>query len=1013
MRLFKRNNFLVLCLLFFEIAVTQTIPSKNITVNDGLPSNGIKCFFKDSRGLLWIGTDAGLCCYDGSTYKVFNDTDGLKHDKIWSIVEDEYKNIWISLYGAGLAKYDGKKFTYYDEKNGLVNNSIRKIYYSKKYKCLILATENGLGLFDGKTFKSFITKNNQREFQIVGINETTEKILITSSYFGDYALSINSPISTSKLDPLSSDKIKYSSFITRKKYLSSGPDQNLAVKNLVNNKENLFSLPIVWDYAKDNRDNIYLATWNVNDSKGGLFKYFNNKLTDITRQSNITSTSLWCLLYDEQTQQLWVGSNDKGIFKVDLSNRIKFLEASFFGLKELQIQELYNDANSTTWMGATDNILLLHNNLEHTILDKGALLKKIRYYFKKNEISKEDRVEFKNIKDKVGFTSFNIVCDREGNTWVSTTMGTFCFDKNYAIKFCNFYEGGHLIFDNNDQAYFGRMYTDFYFIPNKFDWSSTTIFFNKNSSTPSDISKIVFDGKTLWFASNSKGVFLYENNRFYSLNANGLFKENNIKDIIINDRGELVIGTNGGKVYITKWNGKKLDILHVYEPYKELYGTSISFVEQSNGTYFIGTNKGINVVRNNKFVKLINKSDGLNDIQFNDCTKDKNGNLLIATNNGLIQLNVGEFSKNKKVQNIPIVINAIKVNGEAYTKRDSFIRWGIYENNQIKLDYNQNDIEIVFSSINTFNADKNVFRYKIVGLSDTWSDFESNGRIQLRGVSNGKYLLVLEGKNIGTGEVFQSKRLDLIITPPFWKTLWFVFGSFIFFSMILFLIYKKRIRAITKQEQAKAEVQKRMAETKMEALQSQMNPHFIFNAMNSIQNYIIDNNVDDALMYMGEFSKLIRRTLDNSSKQRVTLSEEIQYLKSYIILENMRFKNIVKLELNIESNLDLFETEIPPMLLQPFIENVYVHAFDSTSKTPTLTISLKQIQNYLFCEIKDNGKGMAIENLNKLNTSKGIKLAKERIDLFQCDDVQAVTISSSLNAGTTVVLKLQLDLLKR
>jgi LytS/YehU family sensor histidine kinase len=204
-----------------------------------------------------------------------------------------------------------------------------------------------------------------------------------------------------------------------------------------------------------------------------------------------------------------------------------------------------------------------------------------------------------------------------------------------------------------------------------------------------------------------------------------------------------------------------------------------------------------------------------------------------------------------------------------------------------------------------------------------------------------------------------------------------------------------------------------MAETKMEALQSQMNPHFIFNAMNSIQNYIIDNNVDDALMYMGEFSKLIRQTLDNSSKQRITLSDEIQYLLSYIILENMRFKNIVKLRLNVESNLDLFETEIPPMLLQPFIENVFVHAFDSNSKNPTLTISLKQIQSYLFCEIKDNGKGMVIENLNKLNTSKGIKLAKERIDLFQSDDVEAVTISSSINAGTTVVLRLQIDFLER
>ena len=120
----------------------------------------------------------------------------------------------------------------------------------------------------------------------------------------------------------------------------------------------------------------------------------------------------------------------------------------------------------------------------------------------------------------------------------------------------------------------------------------------------------------------------------------------------------------------------------------------------------------------------------------------------------------------------------------------------------------------------------------------------------------------------------------------------------------------------------------------------------------------------------------------------------------------MRFKNKIKFELILDGDLDLFESEIPPMLLQPFIENVFVHAFDSNSKNPTLTLSLKQKENYLYCEIKDNGKGMATENLNKLNTSKGIKLAKERIALFQFYTDNAVTISST-STGTTVVLKLQ------
>ncbi|MFV8393910.1 sensor histidine kinase [Flavobacterium sp. LB2P6] len=1012
MLFFKRNNYLVVFLLLFEVAVTQTIPSKNITVNDGLPSNGIKCFFKDSRGLLWIGTDAGLCCYDGSTYKVFNETNGLKYDKVWSVVEDENKNIWLSLYGNGLAKYDGEKFTYYSVKDGLVNNSIRKIHYSKKYKCLILATGNGLSLFNGKNFKSFIQKNVSNKFQIVGIEETKKEIFITASYSDKYNRSqvfnliVSGDIKKSSLEKIFKPILSYSSFVDRNTYFSGGPDHFLFTKNLTTKKETILACPIIWDYAKDQLNNLYFATSNVIDPKGGLFKYTNNKITDITRQANITSTSLWCLFYDKETQQLWVGSNDKGIYRVDLSRKIQFLESSYFGLKDLQTQRIYNDINNTTWIGAKDNIILVDKDLRYTIFDKATILKKLSVYFKEKGWNSYTATEFKGFKSKEGFTSFNIVSDNEGNTWVNTTLGVFCFDKKYEIIFFAFFDGGNLIFDNKDQAYFCRMYSDTYLYQNKFDWTHFSSFSLQKSSTPTDITKIVKEGNTLWFASSSKGLFINKNSQFYSLNANGMFKEHNIKDLLINDKGQLVIGTNSGKVYITKWNGKKLDILHVYKPYKELHGTSISFVEQSNGTYFIGTNKGINVVRNNKFIKLINKSEGLTDVQFNDCIKDKSGNLLIATNNGLIQLNVAEFFKNEKAQNTPIRINSIKVNGTAFAKTDSFIRWGVYENNKIKLDYNQNDVEIVFSSNNTFNADKNVFRYKIIGLSDTWSDFESNGRIQLLGIPNGRYKLILEGKNTGTGYMFHSKLIDLIITPPFWKTWWFVLSSVLLFSIIGFVIYKKRIHFIKIQERSKSDIQRRLAETKMEALQSQMNPHFIFNAMNSIQNFIIDNNTDDALMYMGEFSKLIRQTLNNSSKLRINLTDEIQYLQSYITLENMRFKNRVNFELSLDDDLDFFETEIPPMLIQPFMENVFVHAFDSNSKKPTLKVSFKQIEDFLFCEIEDNGKGMAAENLNKLNTSKGIKLAKERITLFQFDTVEAVTISSSPNGGTTVVLKL-------
>lgn len=324
--------------------------------------------------------------------------------------------------------------------------------------------------------------------------------------------------------------------------------------------------------------------------------------------------------------------------------------------------------------------------------------------------------------------------------------------------------------------------------------------------------------------------------------------------------------------------------------------------------------------------------------------------------------------------------------------------------------YNKNTISIGFEPQNAQYPNKLEYRYKLIGLRNSnWSKWTKDKNINLTYLPNGNYKIRLETKDLNSGIISYNDILRIMITPPFWETWWFLLGSLFLFLFVAYIIYIIRIRSVKKQEQAKAEIQKRLAETKMEALQSQMNPHFIFNAMNSIQNYIIDNNVDDALMYMGEFSKLIRQTLNNSSKLRINLSDEIQYLQSYIALENMRLKNKVIVELHIDNDLDLFETEIPPMLIQPFIENVFVHAFDSNSKKPTLRVSFKQIEDFLFCEIEDNGKGMATENLNKLNTSKGIKLAKERIALFHFDTVEAVTISSLLNVGTKVVLKLQMD----
>jgi sensor histidine kinase YesM len=1003
-----KNSFVGILFLISSVVCSQTLPCKNITINDGLPSNNIKCIFKDSRGVLWIGTEDGLCSYNGKDYKIFNQNNGLKYNNVWSITEDNDHNLWFSFYGDGIAKYNGKKFQYFNTKNGLIHNSVRKLHYSKKFKCLLIGTENGLSLFDGKKFKSFIEKTPIGKFQVMGINEDESRILISVNWHKTFSLNLYNDISKATLREEFNPIHSFSSFINNSIYYSGGSDNFLYQRNLKTNVVSVQPSNKIWDFTSDSKNNIYGASWNVNDPNGGLYKISKGKLEDITKKANITSTSLWCLYFDKKTEQLWVGSTDKGLFIVDLSNKIKKLEPNYFGLKKLEIQSLFNTKENTTWIGARDHIIVLKSDEKYSMLSERTIWNKIETYIKNKRLSKDNQLKYNEFKLRRGFSCLNIESDNVGNIWINNTYGVFCFDNKYKLVYFNFGQGngGNIVFNNNDEVIYTAFYNNTYLFKNKFEWDFYKPLSNVNKNTPKNILKIVKGKNTIWFGSYLNGLFRYTNGRFYSLNELGQFNEKNIRDLIIDQQGNIVVGTNLGNVYVLKFNNNKIKTLAKYRSNKEIIGNTITFIEEVSGYYFIGTNKGIHLFKNHKLIKILDKSEGISDLQINDCIKNRSRELVLATNNGLVTLNTDKIIQNVNSLNSSIEINNIKVNGNDtfFSKNIVFGRLRIPS---IKLEYFQNDIEIYFSATNLFNADKNVYRYKIEGLDNRWSNFETIDKINLRGLKNGIFTIIIEGKNMGTSEKLESKIIQIEITPPFWKTSVFIFSVIVLIIIIVYLIIRKRIKQIQQQSDIQNNFNKRLAETKMEALQSQMNPHFIFNAMNSIQNFIIDSKTDDALLYMGEFSKLIRQTLDNSSKPLIKLADEIQYLKTYIKIERMRFPYGIEFNLEVDKSVDIHKIEIPPMLIQPFIENVFVHAFDSYSKGSKLTIQFSLVNSELNCLITDNGHGFDKSKLNNINDSKGIKLVQERFNLFQ-SNTENILISSEMNKGTTILLKFKI-----
>ena len=226
-------------------------------------------------------------------------------------------------------------------------------------------------------------------------------------------------------------------------------------------------------------------------------------------------------------------------------------------------------------------------------------------------------------------------------------------------------------------------------------------------------------------------------------------------------------------------------------------------------------------------------------------------------------------------------------------------------------------------------------------------------------------------------------------------------------GVFLFLGFRKRQRIRLEQKEIllKAEI----SETELKALRAQMNPHFIFNALNSIADYINKNDARSADYYLGKFAKLMRGILENSEEKEIPLSEELKMLEFYMDLESLRFKNKFNYEIKIADDINPENTFIPPMILQPFVENSILHGLAKKENDGKITIHIDKTEDLLKCTIEDNGIGRKNPNEN-LNKSYGVKLTRERIALFdKSKNSDSGVFYTDLETGTRVELRLPLE----
>lgn len=434
-------------------------------------------------------------------------------------------------------------------------------------------------------------------------------------------------------------------------------------------------------------------------------------------------------------------------------------------------------------------------------------------------------------------------------------------------------------------------------------------------------------------------------------------------------------------------------------------------VEDKSGRLWLNTENGLSCfyIEEETFINY-NEAVGLPEKEMTAAIiLLKDARIAAGTKNGFIVFHPDSLIANHYIP--PVLLTEFQViNGASYQD--------LSEIDSIELQADENHIAFSFSSLDYNNPLSNKYQYKLSGVDEEWISADAKSRwINYSNLQPGAHLLQLRGSNNNDIWNNNGKSLYIYIKPHFYEQWWFyvLVALFIVFVIVMIIIY--RVRELN--------LQTKSAQLEQKFLRSQMNPHFIFNSLGAIQNYIFKNEPLEAATYLSDFSNLVRKILNNSRQDLIPLEEEVETLKQYLELQKLRFNDKFDYELNVDENFKESDYKIPPMLAQPFIENSIEHAFKGMNDKGQIKICFELTNNYIILICRDNGMGIkaALEQKKegvKKHQSLATKITHDRIRVISKVyktkinlNIQDLKEVDSSKQGTQVIIEIPIDLKKK
>ena len=985
-----RYSIIFLLSFVCQMLQGQRFLFENYTSDKGLSQHICTSIAQDADGFMWFGTVDGLNRYDGKKFKIFSQHNAagkkLPANYISALYFDSSHNLlWIAT-ARGLYLYIPSADSisavsaYFPFAASLDKLFIKQIVSYQQNEFWIITGNNGLLRMNTEkgTLQSYFNSDEDKT-NVTDIEMHSGKLIVSLLY----TLFTLEPAGDSyKPVPMHEDylfpQIRTLASFDNRLWIGTISAGCYYIKNPIQEKKNIVASDIVFGgieyFATDNHNNLWIGTRGsgihvYNASTGVTSKAIHNQFDPTTPVSN------FCLnIFNDRQGSVWCGLSG-GIAKYD-PLRYQFTNVngatSLNGsLLDNAIYKLYTCKDGTKYVGTQNRGLMQWTKEDNSFK-----------HFPKSAIV--------NIANNV---ISDITEDNEGMLWSATCGGLMQLNrKNGKITYHP---------EKQKREKLNRMHTlvklkkadsllissddglRFFSLRNK-SWVSG----EANSSHESVEAKLSSLGRANYFYEDG------ENNLWICMSrGGGLVRYNYLKNEIEKiesvskltygiyylypDGDTLLLATGNGLIVYDRKNKRIIKQVHV----KSKNGISdvCHAVQKDNaGFIWVSSNFGLyKISREYNIIQHFNTGNGLSFQEFNISVsmKDADGTLYFGGMEGITYFNPSQLRQNTFSPR-PIITD-IFVNDKSLTldKSPSLI-------NELSFDHNQNFITFYFAVNNFSNEHNNLFSYRLKGLNNNWSTATNTNMASFTSIPPGNYIFELRSANSDGKWSDDIQTVAITLRTPWWQTWWFQISTLLLLAAIVTFFIRRRIQTIRRD----AVLKQQMAELEIKGLHTQMNPHFIFNSLNSIKEMIWKEDKLNASRYLSKFAQLIRTSLDHSRQTFITIRQCVDHLRQYLEMEKLRFEDF-SYTIEVADDLNADETRIAPMLVQPLVENAIWHGLRSKASDRRLLIRFFKKGQQVICEIDDNGVGIQHTMKNKddsltIHHSLGIANIKERLQVL-------------------------------